>query len=99
MKVDIRSIHFTADQKLLGRIESKLQRLQKFYSRIIDANVTLKLENSGQIRDKIMELKVRVPGDLLVVTSTSKTFEGALESAVRTLKRRLVRLKERQQQR
>lgn len=93
MNINIRSIDFKADQKLLDRIELKLQKLERFYDRIQGADVSLKLENSGQIRDKICEIKLRVPGEKMVVEGQSKTFETATDNAIRTVKRRLLRWK------
>ena len=95
MNIDIRSIHFTADKKLLEFTELKVGKLERFFDRIVSIEVTMRLDNMGQkVKDKLVELKIKVPGDLLIAESTSKTFEAALENAVRTMKRRVVRYKE-----
>ena len=94
MKVRTESVHFTADQKLLDVIEKKMDRLTRYYDRIVDANVILKLENSGQVRDKIVEIKLHVPGEMLFISNTEKTFEAALDEAVSSLRRQLIRFKE-----
>lgn len=94
MKIRTDSVHFTADQKLLDFIESKVTRLQTYYDRILDANVILKLENGGQVKDKIVEVKLHVPGDILFIKETSKTFESAVDSATDGMKRKLIRFKE-----
>ena len=97
MIINTTSIHFDADQKLLDYIEKKTTKLDQFFDRIIDAHVYLKLENSGQVRDKIVELKLLVPGDTLMATEVSKTFEASLDAAVDNMKRQLNRYKERLQ--
>ena len=56
MNIQIRSIHFTADQKLLDHVEKKVSKVERFFPKVISAEVSLKLENSGQVRDKIVEL-------------------------------------------
>lgn len=95
MKIDIRSIHFTADQKLLDFTETKIGKLERYFDRIVSTEVTLRLDNMGQkVRDKLVELKIKVPGDLLVAEATSKTFESAIENVSRTMKRRVIRYKE-----
>jgi len=94
MRVQTQSVHFVADRKLLEFIEKKVNKLETFYDRIIDADVTLRLENTGQVRDKIAEIKLQVPGDTLVVRESSKTFEGSIDGAVGTLKRQLIKRKE-----
>ena len=51
MKADIQSVHFTADQKLIDFIQSRLDKLQKLNDQIVDTAVILKLENTGQVKD------------------------------------------------
>ncbi len=88
------SIHFKADQKLLDFIDEKVGKLEKFYDRIVDAEVKLKLENTGQVRDKIVELKVHVPRETLFASESHKTFEVAVEQAVKQMLRQLKKYKE-----
>lgn len=96
MNLNKQAVHFTADQKLLDYIDSKLGKLDTYYDRILDTTVFLKLENSGQVRDKIIEVKIALPGNTMVVTESNKTFEAAVDKAYTTLKRQLIRFKERQ---
>lgn len=95
MKVQTESVSFKADQKLIDFIEQKLQKMDKYFDRIIEARVTLKLENSGQVKDKIAELSLSVPGDTLFVSESAKTFESSVDSAVATMRRQLLRYKDR----
>ncbi len=99
MRVQTQSVHFVADRKLLQFIDKKVNKLETFYDRIIDADVTLRLENTGQVKDKIAEIKLQVPGDTLIVRETSKTFEGSVDSAVGVLKRQLIKRKEKMSRR
>jgi putative sigma-54 modulation protein len=95
MTVYTESVQFKADQKLLRFIEGKLSKMDQFFDRIIDARVVLKLENSGQIKDKIAEVRLSVPGHILFASSTKKTFEASVGEAAQALKRQLVKYKER----
>lgn len=95
MTTRIESIHFTADQKLIDYIQKKLDKLDQYHDRIIDAHVILKLENTGQVKDKIVEVKLDIPGDLIVATESSKTFEAAVDQVSNILKRLLIKHKER----
>lgn len=95
MKVQTESVSFKADQKLIDFIEQKLQKMDKYFDRIIEARVTLKLENSGQVKDKIAELSLSVPGETLFVSESAKTFESSVDSAVATMRRQLLRYKDR----
>ena len=94
MRVQTEAIHFSADVRLLDSIEKKMTKLENFFDRIIEARVILKLENSGQIRDKIAEIKIHLPNGIIFIKETSKTFEAALDKALVALKRQLVKYKE-----
>lgn len=94
MNIKIESIHFDADQKLLDFINKKFGKLEQYYDRIMYIEVTLKLENSGQVRDKVVEVKVDVPGELIVCKGINKSFEAAVDEVVDVAKRQLIRHKE-----
>ena len=95
MKVHTQSVHFSADRKLIALIEKKLMKLEQFFDRIIETNVILKLENSGQVKDKIIEIKLSIPGGVLYVKEKNKTFESAIDIALNAMKRQLLKYKQR----
>ena len=94
MKVHTQSVHFSADAKLISFIEKKLNKLDQFFDRIVSANVTLKLENSGQVKDKVAEIRINIPGTILYAKETSKTFEASIDSSISSLKRQVLKYKE-----
>lgn len=94
MRVYTESVAFKADQKLLEYVERKLAKMDQFFDRIIDAHVVLKLENAGQVRDKVAEVRINVPGNILIAKESRKTFEASVASAVEALRRQLIRYKE-----
>ncbi len=94
MKVYTEAIQFKADQKLIDYIEKKLKKMDHFFDRIIDAKVVLKLENSGQVRDKVVEVRLNLPGQTLFAKETHKTFEASMDVAIDVLKRQLKKYKE-----
>ncbi len=94
MKVQTKAVHFTADRKLIQFITQKLSKLEKLFDRIIGVEVVMKLENAGKIKDKIVEVYLKVPGQTIVIKETRKTFEKAIDSCVPALKRQLKRHKE-----
>ncbi len=95
MKVITEAVQFKADSKLIDYIEEKLAKLDKLSDRIISAKVKLRLENSGQVKDKVVEVSLNVPGDHLFAKSISKTFETATDDAVKALGRQLKKFKAR----
>ncbi len=98
MKIHIQAVHFSADKKLLSFIEKKLNKLQILFDKIISVEVTLKLENAGQIKDKIVELNMKIPGSSIFVKESNKLFEESTDQAINSLKRQLVKYKSRKRQ-
>ncbi|MEY4936371.1 MAG: hypothetical protein RIS64_2730 [Bacteroidota bacterium] len=98
MRVQTEAIHFTADVKLLDNIQKKLSKLEHLFGKVTDAKIILKLENSGQVRDKIAEIKLSLPNGIIFIKESAKTFEAAIDAVVACLKRQLVKYKEKIQQ-
>ena len=83
MNVNIQTVHFVADNKLIDYINKKLQKLNNFNDRIVEVNVFLKLDNVVHaIKDKIAEIRVHIPRHRFFVKSTSKSFEGSFDDAL-----------------
>ena len=94
MKVQVQSIHFDADQKLLEFIQKKLDKLDTFYDRIIDAEVLLRVERADNQENKHVEVIVRIPGDQLFAENRSRSFEAAIDLVADKLRRQMQKYKE-----
>lgn len=95
MNVNIQSVHFEADSKLIGYVNKKLEKLSNYNDRIIQVNVFLKLDNVVHaIKDKIAEIRVHVPKHNFFVKSTSKSFEESFDDALDTMVAQIKRNKE-----
>jgi putative sigma-54 modulation protein len=96
MKLQVHSIHFTADEKLLAFIQQKLSKLDQFYDRIVSGEVFLKLDKGDKhnTHTKLLEIKINVPGAVLFVKETGKSFEEAVDLALDILKNQLKKFKE-----
>lgn len=94
MNVKIQSIRFKADQKLVDYLEKKYVKLDKYFDRIVDLDIKLSLEPTGQVQDKIVEFILKVPGETLFSKSIDKSFETAADEAYDNLKRQIKRYKE-----
>lgn len=96
MNINVHSIHFDADEKLIGFIREKLQKLTLFHDHILAAEVYLKLDHDGTRREnKVAEIKMIVPGRELFAKRHCKTFEEATDEAAEALRRQLERMKTR----
>ncbi len=97
MNVNIQTVRFTADAKLVDYVNKKLQKLNTFHDRIVKIDVYLKLDNVVHtIKDKIAEIRVQVPRHQFFVKSSSKSFEGSFDSALESLVNQMKRKKDKQ---
>ncbi len=97
MNVNIQTVRFNPDVKLVDYVNQKLQKLSTFHDRIIKADVFLKLDNVVHtIKDKIVEIRVHVPRYDFFVKTSSKTFEESFDQALDSLVNQIKRKKEKQ---
>lgn len=94
MKVNLNAVGFSVDRKLVDFIQIKLDKLEKFYDRVVDADVYLKLENTSEKENKIVEIRVNIPGNDLAVSKQAKSFEEAVDNSCDALERLLMKHKE-----
>ena len=94
MNVIIHPVNFDVSSQLLEFVNKKLKKLETFFDKIIDAEVFLKLDSKQPVKDKIVEIKLHVPGKTIFVSEISKSFEESTDTAVETMSRQLKKQKE-----
>ena len=94
MKVNVHAVNFTVDKKLVDFINERLAKLEKFYDKVVTSDVFLKVEKTSEKENKIVEVKIHVPGDDFMVKKQCKTFEEAIEVSAESLERLLIKRKE-----
>jgi putative sigma-54 modulation protein len=94
MNVQIHSVRFDADKKLLEFVNQKLVKLSQFGENIVSAEVYLRLDNDEERENKVSEIKLEYPRGPLFARKQSKTFEEATDLAVDALKRQITKHKE-----
>ena len=94
MKVNISSLHFKSDAKLDNFIREKTSKLNNHFEGLVGCDVTLRIDSAQNNENKIVEMRVVLPGNDLFVKKQSKTFEEAADEAVDSLRRQLQRYKE-----
>src|SRR5687767_3155670 len=92
MKLQVHSIHFDADRKLINFIQKKVDKLETFYDRLVDGEVFLRLNNEG-IENKTVEIKLNVPGMQLFAIEKARSFEEATGQAADALRMQLKKFK------
>jgi putative sigma-54 modulation protein len=97
MTVNIQTVHFNADVKLMQHVKEKLGKLSQFHDRITQVDVFLKLDNVvHNIKDKVAEIKVHIPGKDLFVKQSTKSFEESFDTAFSSIVTQIKKKKEKQ---
>jgi len=94
MNIKISSVHFDADKKLLDFIDTRINKLVKFYEDIIGAEVFLRLENTQHPENKVTEIKLTIPGNDLFAKKQSQSFEESTDNAIEALRQQIIKHKE-----
>ena len=94
MKVNINSVHFKVDKKLVAFIENKVDKLSLYYDGIIGGDVSLKVSNKADRENKITEIRLNIKGYDLYAKKESNSFEEATDLAVDALKKQLTKHKD-----
>ena len=94
MKITVQSIGLTPHEPLEEFLNRKINKLDTYYDKIIDCEVHLKKENVSTKDNKTAEIKLKVPGDDIVVKKTTKSFEESLDLCADTAKKLLIKKKE-----
>ena len=95
MNVNIQTVHFDADLKLIDYVSRKAEKLNTFHDRILKIDVFLKLDNVvHNIKDKVVEIRVHVPRHDFFVKASSKSFEESFDTALESIVTQIKRKKE-----
>lgn len=94
MKVNVQSVNFNADRKLIDFIQLKLDKLEHYYDKVIYADVFLKVQNTSIKENKVTEILLSLPGGEIMVKKTCKKFEECVDECVSSLQRQLKKKKE-----
>ena len=97
MTVNIHNVHFDADAKLIEHVNKKISKLENHHDRIMKVDVFLKLDNvMHQIKDKVAEIRVKIPKNELFVKQSTKSFEESFDMALDSMLIQLKKAKEKQ---
>ena len=94
MKISVQSVNFNINRDLVQFIEKKVNNLEKFHDHILGAEVFLKVQSTSEKENKIADMKIKLPGLDVVAKNQSKSFEEAVSLGVDSLKRQLVKRKQ-----
>jgi putative sigma-54 modulation protein len=93
MEIKVHSIHFDADVSLLEFINSKINKLIQYYVDILGAEVFLRLDRSQDLENKVVEVRLFIPGNELFAKKQTKSFEESTDLCVEALRRQIMKHK------
>ena len=93
MQINLEALPDTATEQLKSLVNEKVERLGKFYDRIVEADVYLK-EGNDPANGSIAEIRLNVPNDTLFCEEKAQSFEEAIDKASRAMERQVKRFKE-----
>jgi putative sigma-54 modulation protein len=94
MNIQIHSLRFDADKKLIDFVNQKLGKLSQYGEDIVNAEVYLRIDNDNTRSNKISEIKLDLSGKPLFARKQSKTFEEATDGAINALKKQITKHKQ-----
>ena len=95
MNIQVKTVHFTADQKLIDFVNKKVPKLDIYFEGIIGAEVTMKVVKPETVNNKLAEIKLSIPGsDYLFAEKQADTFEEAIDLAVEAIRKQLTKFKD-----
>ncbi len=94
MKLQMQSLQFVADRKLIDFIQKKTEKLDIYCDQIIDGEVIMKLDKNDKAENKIVEIKLNVPGRQLFAKHQAESFESATDEVVEGLRRQIKKYKQ-----
>ena len=96
MQLTIQAVNFSIKSKLKRFISKRIDKYEHYYGKILSTDLYMKLGKYAHSRGKQVEIKVKIPGDTLMVKKESNTFEEAIDAASKAVERLLIRYKEKQ---
>lgn len=93
MKMNVQSVNFNADQKLINFIQKKLDKLESHFDSVIYADVYLKVQNTSEKENKVTEILLSIPGGEIICKKKSRRFEVGVDECVSSLDRQLQKRK------
>ncbi len=94
MNIQIHSVKFDADSRLIEFVNGKVKKLKQYSDDIVSVEVFLRLDKDQEKENKLAEIKLEFPGGPLFAKKQSKSFEESTDLVVDALKKQITKHKE-----
>jgi len=97
MDTNIKTTNFDADSKLKSFVNSKVNKLDKYFDGIIRAEVALNFDKSKKkfTENKEAKIKIEIPGNDLFAEKGATSFEEAIDDVIDALEKQIKKYKSR----
>ncbi len=89
MNLQIQSVKFDADKKLIDFVEAKMTKLERFADRSTGAEVILKLDKDSEKGNKVTSINLHMPGGDMFAERRAKSFEEAFDDTISAIRKQL----------
>lgn len=89
MKINIQGVGVSPRQELQDLINDKLTKLDRLSDRITEAKVILRVEKAETHDNKVMEVRLGLPGNDIFVKKQGDSFEELVQKTTDVLTREL----------
>jgi putative sigma-54 modulation protein len=94
MKLVINTDGFDADAQLLDFFQTKADKLETFFDRIVQGEAYMRYNNTNGNDNKTVELKLFVPGTSLFSHHQASSWQEGIDEVVDQMRRQLKRYKD-----
>ncbi len=94
MNIQVNTVHFTPDQKLIDFVNKKVSKLDTFLEGIVGAEVIMKVVKPESVNNKVAEIRLSIPGADLFAEKQADSFEEAIDLAIDAIRRQVSKYKE-----
>ncbi len=94
MTINIQSLHFDADKKLIDFVNERVNKLNTYYDGLINSEIILRIDKSDNSENKIAEIKILGRGHEFFAKKQCATFEEATDLVCEALKSQIKKHKE-----
>lgn len=92
--IQLQAVNFSLKTNVSTFIKKRLQKLEHYHDHLINVDVYLKVENTSEKENKVVELRVHVPGEEFLVKKICRSFEESVDLASKSVERLLIKNKE-----
>jgi len=94
MMIQLQAVNFSLKANVSAFIKKRIEKLELYHDHIINVDVYLKVENTSEKENKMVEVRVHIPGEEFIVKKTCKSFQESIDLAAKASERLLIKFKE-----